>query len=84
MPGQGRGKEKLARKSDWRKEQRLLGIRDTAQMHTEDKSGHILAEKQTKQIPRYVRDIGNAQLANVSGNIGSLSIEDQMFAEASD
>ena len=48
-------------------------------MHTEDKSGHILAEKQTKQIPRYVRDIGNAQLANVSGNI-----EDQMFAEASD
>ena len=53
-------------------------------MHTEDKSGHILAEKQTKQIPRYVRDIGNAQLANVSGNIGSLTIEDQMFAEASD
>ena len=45
LPGQGRGKEKLARKSDWRKEQRLLGIRDTAQMHTEDKSGHILAEK---------------------------------------
>ena len=38
------------RKSDWRKEQSLLGIRDTDQMHTKDRAGKFLQRRRPNKF----------------------------------